>query len=256
MSPGKDNEAGDSLAGQVAVVVGAAGGIGRAVAARLAGGGCRLALVDLDQAALDRLLGDLGLGESAIALPTDICDRVQVERMAAEVERRLGGIRILINGAGINTQQRTLDDLSPEQWDRVIAVNLTGVFHCTQALLRLMRKTGGTVVNIASTAGRVASPGGGTHYCASKRAVLSLTESINLEQGRHGIRACAISPGEVDTPLIDRRPQPVSAERRAAMLRPEDVADAVYYVVTRPPRVTVTELVIYPSAQVSGLYVV
>jgi NAD(P)-dependent dehydrogenase (short-subunit alcohol dehydrogenase family) len=251
MSARGADQSGEALAGRAAVVVGAAGGIGRAVAVRLAEAGCRLALVDREQAALQ----ELAL-EDAVAVPTDITDRAQVERMAQEVERCLGGVHILVNSAGINTRERTLADLSAQQWERVIAVNLSGVFHCLQALRPLMQRTGAIVVNIASTAGRIASPGGGTHYCAAKRGLLSLTESINQEQGRNGIRACAISPGEVDTPLVDRRPQPPSPERRAAMLRPQDVADAVYYVVTRPPHVTVTELVIYPSAQISGLYVV
>ena len=118
----------------------------------------------------------------------------------------------------------------------------------------MRKRGGGIVVTIVSTASRRASPGAGAHYCAAKRALLSLTESINVEQGAHGIRACAISPGEVDTAFVDQRPQRPSAERRAAMLRAEDVAEAVYYVVTRPARVTVSEIVVWPTAQISGLY--
>lgn len=242
--------------GRVAVVVGAAGGIGRAVASRLARAGCRLALVDREGQALEALLSDLGLEQAAMALPANITDRAQVDRMAAQVEQHFGGVQILVNSAGINTKTRTLADLSAEQWEQVIAVNLGGVFHCTQALLPLLKRSGGTVVNIVSTAAYLVSAGAGTHYSAAKRALLSLTESINIEQGRHGIRACAVSPGEVDTPLIAQRPQPTSPERRAAMLRPQDVAEAVHYVVTRPRRVTITELVMFPSAQISGIYVV
>jgi len=246
----------NDIAGRVAVIVGAAGGMGRAISHRLANAGCLLTLVDLERVALEQLIGELGLGEMAIGVAADIADRGQVGHMAAEVEKRFGQVQILVNAAGVNTRERTLADLSPEQWERVVAVNLSGVFHCVQALIPLLRTNGGIVVNIVSTAAFLASPVAGTHYCAAKRALVSLTESINVEQGRYGIRACALSPGEVDTPMIDRRPQPPDPERRAAMLRPEDVAEAVYYVVTRPPRVTVSELVIFPSAQVSGIYVV
>ena len=253
----EQSQVSESIAGRVAVIVGAAGGIGRATAARLAAAGCRLALVDIDGAALDGVVAELGLSEAALSCVADVTDRTQVDSAAAEVEKRFGGVDILVNAAGINTKQRTLADMSPSQWEQVIAVNLNGAFHCTQAFLEMMRKGGGgAVVNIASTAAELVSSGAGTHYCAAKRALLSLTESINMEEGRHGIRACAISPGEVDTPLIDNRPELPSEERRATMLRPGDIAEAVYYVVTCPARVVVSEVVMWPSAQISGLHVV
>jgi NAD(P)-dependent dehydrogenase (short-subunit alcohol dehydrogenase family) len=213
--------------------------------------------VDLEQNALEAAINELALGEATIAWGADITRRDEVDEMADEVERRFGRVDILVNAAGTNTKQRTLEDMSPEQWEEVVAVNLSGVFHCTHALLPLMRSGGGgNVVNIISTAALLVSPGVGTHYSAAKRGLLSLTESINIEQGRHGVRACAIIPGEVDTPLIDKRPEAPSAERRAGMLRPEDVAEAVYYVVTRPARVTISEIIIWPSAQAAGLYAV
>jgi NADP-dependent 3-hydroxy acid dehydrogenase YdfG len=147
--------------------------------------------------------------------------------------------------------------MSAEQWEQVIAVNLNGVFHCTQAVLPLMRESGGgIIVTISSGAARSASAGAGTHYCASKRALLSFNESIIQEEGRHGIRACVISPGEVDTPFVDTRPEPPSAERRDAMLRAGDVAEAIHWVATRPARVTVSEIYIWPSAQASGVYTI
>jgi len=244
----------ESIAGRVAVVVGAAGGIGRAIAERLSAAGCKLALLDLEAAALRTLAEGLGDG-TALAAAADISDRAQVDRAAAAVADRFGQTDILVNAAGVNTKRRTLADISPADWERVVAVDLNGVFHATQAFLPLMHRAGGgIVVTIVSTASRLVSPGTGTHYCAAKRALLSLTESINIEQGKNGIRACAISPGEVDTPLIDARPQAPTPERRAAMLRPADVAEAVHYVVTRPARVTVSEIVIWPTTQISGIY--
>lgn len=239
----------ESVEGRRAVVVGAGGGIGRAIAARLGGAGARLALVDLSAAAIQKS------GIDGLVIEADITDRGQVDAAAKAVREAFGGADILVNAAGINTKTRTLGDMSPEQWERVVGVDLTGVFHCTQAFLEMMREsTSGIVVTIASTAALNATAGAGAHYCAAKRAVLSLTESINAEEARHGVRGCVVCPGEVDTPLVDMRPSPPSPERRAAALRPDDVAEAVYFAVTRPPRVTVSEIVVYPSAQLSGSY--
>jgi NAD(P)-dependent dehydrogenase (short-subunit alcohol dehydrogenase family) len=240
----------------VAVIAGGAGGIGMAVAARMSAAGCRIALLDVRQPALDAAVGALARGDSAMAVRADITELAQVRAAAQSVQERFGRVDILVNSAGTNTKQRTLDDMTPEQWKHVIDVNLNGVFHCTFAFLPLLRRNGGSIVTIVSGAAHRTSAGAGTHYCASKRALLAFTESINLEQGRHGIRACAISPGEVDTPLIDRRPRLPSPERRAAMLQPTDVAEAVYFAVSQPARVTVSDIIIWPSAQISGTYVV
>jgi NAD(P)-dependent dehydrogenase (short-subunit alcohol dehydrogenase family) len=248
-----EEQVAEPVEGRVAVVVGAAGGIGRACSSRLAEAGARLALLDMDGRALEAFKAELDLRQPPLTVGIDITDREQVDSAASAVKSALGGVDMLINAAGINTKQRTLSDVSPEQWESVIAVNLNGVFHCTQAFLPMMiQGGGGTIVTIVSTASRLVSPGAGAHYCAAKRALLSLTESINIEQGRHGIRACAISPGEVATSFVDYRPEVPSAERRATMLKAGDVAEAVYYVVTQPARVTVSDLVIWPSAQVSG----
>lgn len=244
------------LHGRVAAVIGAAGGMGRAIAARLAAAGCRLALVDLDGFALGETARAIAQGETPLTFAADISDRTQVDAVAASVKDAFGAVDLLLNAAGINTRERTLDTMSADQWEKVISVNLNGVFHCVQAFLPLLRDHGGSIITIVSTTALLATPGGGAHYCAAKRALLSLAESINMEQGRHGIRSCAILPGEVDTPLIDKRPTAPSPERRAAMLRPEDIAEAVYFVATRPPRVAISDLVIWPSAQIAGIYTV
>lgn len=246
----------DKVADRVAVIIGGGGGIGAATAARLGAAGYRVALLDLQKQALDATIGTLALGDSAMAVQADITSLGQVRAAATAVEERFGRVDILVNAAGTNTKQRTLDDMAPEQWKHVIDVNLNGVFHCTYAFLPLLKRNGGNVVTIVSAAAHLTSAGAGTHYCASKRALLAFTESINIEQGKYDIRACAISPGEVDTSLIDKRPSSPSPERRAAMLQPFDVAEAVYFVVSQPARVTVSDIIIWPSAQVSGTYVV
>jgi NAD(P)-dependent dehydrogenase (short-subunit alcohol dehydrogenase family) len=242
-----------SLQDRVAIIVGAAGGMGRAIAARLAAAGAVLALIDLDLETVQTVAADCG----GLALAADITDRGQVELAMRQVETRYGGADVLVNAAGTNTRARTLDTMAAEEWERVLAVNLNGVFHCIQAVLPLLRaRGGGVIVTVSSTAAVLTSSGAGTHYCAAKRALLSLNESINLEQGRHGIRACVICPGEADTPLVDMRPEPPSAARRAAMLQPGDIAEVVHFVATRPPRVTISDIILWPSAQLSGTYTV
>ncbi len=238
--------------------------MGRAIAARLGEAGCRLALVDLDGFGLGEIAKEIGLAETLLTFAADITDRPQVDAIASSVRDAFGAVDILVNAAGTNTPERTLETMSPEQWERVVAVDLNGVFHCVQAFLPLMlapsgvegRERGGLIVTIVSAAAILVSPGAGSHYCAAKRALLSLNESINIEQGKHGIRACAILPGEVDTPLIDRRPTAPSPERRAAMLKSADIAEVIYFVATRPSRVAISEIVIWPSVQLAGTYTV
>ena len=144
--------------------------------------------------------------------------------------------------------RRRLADARLEDWTRVIGVNLTGAYLCVQGALPLMRqRDSGTIVNISSMAGKRTSISAGVAYCASKHGLGSLTRSINLEERRRGIRACEICPGEVDTPILDTRPYPPPLESRVAMLQPEDVAQAVLFIVTLPPRAMVEELLITPT---------
>jgi NADP-dependent 3-hydroxy acid dehydrogenase YdfG len=129
----------------------------------------------------------------------------------------------------------------------VIDVNLTGVFNGAQAVLPTMQdRKDGLIVNIASMAGKRVSMVGGAAYTASKFGVVSLTHSINLEQWMYGIRACAICPGEVETPILDQRPEPIPEERRRRILQSEDIAAAVVFVATLPPRAVISEILIEP----------
>jgi NAD(P)-dependent dehydrogenase (short-subunit alcohol dehydrogenase family) len=125
--------------------------------------------------------------------------------------------------------------------------NLNGAFYCVQAFLPGMRARGsGTIVNIVSDAGKLASPKAGPAYVMSKFGLAGLTQSINAEERGHGIRACAIFPGDIDTPLLDQRPVPPDAAARARMLWPEDVAACVLLGINLPPRVIVEEILVRP----------
>jgi NADP-dependent 3-hydroxy acid dehydrogenase YdfG len=238
-----------SLAGKVAIVTGAGSGIGQAAAAALARAGANVTVVARSAEALARTVAEIeATGQQALAQPLDVSDWEAVEAAVAATVARFGRVDILVNNAGTNTPRRTLLEASLEDWRRVVDVNLTGAYLCVRAVLPVMRQQGeGTIINIASVAGKTATLLGGAAYSASKAAVLSLTQTINSEYRRHNIRATAISPGEVATPILDRRTVPPTAEERARMLQPEDLAAAIVFVASLPQRACIDDLLIRPT---------
>jgi NADP-dependent 3-hydroxy acid dehydrogenase YdfG len=167
---------------------------------------------------------------------------------AARIEERLGSIDILVNSAGVNPTKRHFRDLSLQDWKNTVDVNLSGTFYTCQATLEGMRKRkDGVIVNISSWTGRYAAYFAGPSYASTKRAVLALTETINMEECIHGIRATSISPAGIDTPLVSKRVPPPTAEVRAAMLQPQDVADMTRYIAGLPPRVCINEILMSPT---------
>ncbi|HEX3726828.1 MAG TPA: SDR family oxidoreductase [Pirellulales bacterium] len=238
------------LAGKTALVTGGATGIGQAIALALAGEGCRVAIAGRREDKLREAVA-ARLGQPVLlAHVADVADRHSVAELFRWAGTELGPIDILVNGAGINTPQRTMADIPAETWDEVLQINATGPFNCIQAVLPQMRERGdGLIVNINSIAGQRASVLGGVAYSASKFALTALGTAVALEEGPHGIRVTSICPGEVDTPLLRRRPKQVSAENLARILQPSDVADAVLMVCCLPPRAHVHELIIKPTFQ-------
>lgn len=224
--------------------------MGRAMALAFAAEGCRVAIAGRREDKLHKVAAAWP-GESAILThPVDVADRQSVSQLFAWAAKALGPIDILVNGAGINVARRYLADMPPELWDEVMAVNATGAYNCLHAVLPQMRARGdGLIVNISSVAGKRSSMLGGVAYCASKFAMTALGTAAALEEGKHGIRVTNIYPGEVDTPILENRPKPVSDEHRARCLRPEDVAAMVIAVAKLPPLAHVPELVIKPVWQ-------
>jgi NADP-dependent 3-hydroxy acid dehydrogenase YdfG len=166
---------------------------------------------------------------------------------ASRILTGFGEIEVLVNSAGTNVPRRALDVLTLEDYQAMVDTNLHGAYYCVQAFLPGMRtRRSGTIINVVSEAGKQASPKAGPGYVVSKFGLAGLTQSINAEERGHGVRACAIFPGDIDTPLLDKRPQPPDTAARARMLQSEDVAECVLFCIRTPGRAVIEELIIRP----------
>ena len=228
-----------------AVITGAGSGVGRAIALKFAAEGWRVALVGrrAEPLAETIALADPGAHERLASFPCDVSEPDAVATMGTAVAGRFGDVDVLVNAAGLNVRQRSFEALSLDDWHAVLATNLHGAYYCVQAFLPRMRARGtGTIININSDVGKVARDLAGPAYVSSKFALSGLTQQINAEERRNGVRACSICPRDINTPLLDKRPQPPSSEVRARMIQPEDMAACVWLVATLPSRAIVEEI--------------
>ena len=234
---------------KTAVVTGAGSGVGQAAAVALARDGWRVAIVGRREPALKETASVAGPEAKRLVIcPCDISDPGAVDKMAARVRSEIGDIEVLVNAAGTNTPARSLKELSLEKYRELVETNLTGAYLCVQAFLPRMReRRSGTIINIVSEAGRQASPKAGVAYVVSKFGMAGLTQSINAEERPNGNRACSIFPGDIDTPILDKRPSPPSAEARQKMLRGEDIAECILLAIKLPPRAVLEEILIRPA---------
>lgn len=190
--------AADVLDGRTAVVVGGAGDIGRGIVAELTGAGAKVLVADLEGERLTQMAGELGV----LTAPVDITDRDSVEALARRAHDELGDVDVLVNGAGVLTVG-TVVDTTPEEWDRVMAINAGGVFLATRAFLpRMIAARKGAIVSISSINGKQGMAELSA-YSASKFAVVGFTQSLAYEVGRYGITVNAICPGVVQTRMLD-----------------------------------------------------
>lgn len=239
-----------SSATPVVLVTGAGSGVGRATALKFAANGWRVALLGRRAETLHATaaLAPARVAAQLARFPCDLGDAAAIDRTAAAVLAAYDRMDVLVNAAGTNIPQRSLGELSRADYESVMAANLHGVLYLIQAFVPVMRRQGGgTIINIGSEAGRQASAKSGAAYVLSKFGLTGLTQTINAEERVNGIRGCCIFPGDIDTPLLEKRAAPPPPQARTRMLHPEDVAEAAWFVANLPARATVEELLIRPT---------
>ncbi len=237
------------LKGKICWITGAGSGIGEASATALASKGAHVILSGRRSSPLETLVKTIqSSGGSAEALPLDVTDKVAVEAAGKQIAQTHSKLDILVNSAGLNIPKRNWNNISPDGWDTVINADLNGAFYCVHAIMPLMRaQKDGLIINVSSWAGIHPSYLTGPAYSAAKHAMVTMNETINIEEGSNGIRACALCPGEVATPILETRPVPPTDEVKAKMLQAQDLAAAVLFVSQLPPRACVNTLVISPT---------
>ena len=236
---------------RIAWVTGGGSGIGLAGAEALAADGWSVTLSGRRLDALGEAAKRIGDKTSAKVdvLPLDVTRADDVRAAARSILAREGQIDLLVNNAGLNVPKRSWNDLEIGGWDQIVDVNLSGVLYAIHAVLPAMReRKTGSIINIASWAGRIVSQMTGPAYTATKHAILALTHSFNMDECRNGLRACCLSPGEVATPIMKNRPVPPSEEVMSKMLQPEDVGRTIAFVANMPVHVCVNEVLISPVA--------
>jgi NADP-dependent 3-hydroxy acid dehydrogenase YdfG len=231
---------------RIVVISGAGSGIGAATAVRFVQGGDTVVLLGRRPDALN-IVAQQCAGRT-LTIPCDVSDMSAVIAAIAQIDAQFGRIDVLVSAAGTNLPERAVGQLTAESWQMMIDTNLTGAFYLISQALPLLRAAKGVVIGIGSTSVPRPSSLGGASYNAAKSGLTAFVRTLAQEEAPHGVRATMIQPGEVDTPLIDKRPAPVSAERRAAMLQADDVAQVITFVAGLPARATIPELILTPSA--------
>jgi NADP-dependent 3-hydroxy acid dehydrogenase YdfG len=237
------------LTGKIAWVTGAGSGIGEAVAERFAAEGAAVVITGRRRERLEEVAGRIrAAGGTAHVQPADLMKSAEVQRVADWVGAEVGRLDLLVSNAGLNITERGWDRISPEGIDELIQGNLASAFYVARAVLPIMRKQGGGVmIHTASMAGRHVGVMSGGGYSAAKHGVVAMSHSINMEECVNGIRSTAFCPGEVNTEILKKRPNPLSQEQLDQMLQPADCAELLLYVATLPPHVTMNEVWLTPT---------
>ncbi|MCC7049879.1 MAG: SDR family oxidoreductase [Alphaproteobacteria bacterium] len=237
------------FAGKVVWMTGAGTGIGKAGALMFARGGASVALLGRRRDKLDEVAAEIAaLGGTSAVEPLDVADRGKTRTVAAALLKRFGRVDILVNNAGLNIVNRRLDEITAEDWDQVLAANLTGAFNMVQAAMPAMRaQKDGLIINVASTAARRVSGVAGIAYSASKFGMLGMSLSLTQEAWKSGIRACCLCPDDVNTPIMARRKFKYPPDVLAQFIQPEDLADTMRFVALLPKNTSIPEMVITPT---------
>lgn len=231
---------------RIVVISGAGSGIGAATAHRFAQAGDTVVLLGRRVDALKEIA--VACGERAVVMPCDVSQPDAVTQTMAQIEFRFGHIDVLVSAAGTNLPERFINQLTDESWRMMVDINMNGAYYFIMRALPLVRAARGVIVAIGSTSVPRPSMLGGASYNAAKSGLSAFVRTLAQEEAANGVRATMLHPGEVDTPLMEKRPAPVSAERRAAMLQADDVAQVVAFVASLPARATIPEMILTPSA--------
>jgi NAD(P)-dependent dehydrogenase (short-subunit alcohol dehydrogenase family) len=231
-----------TLSGKTALVIGASSGIGLSTANLFADTGAKVHAAARRKEAIEEGAGERDVNAHAL----DVSDREAVWRTVEEVGEA-DGIDVLVVAAGMNFAERRLGQLTAEGWDAMISVNLSGAFYAIRAALPYLRASRGVVILISSVSGSWPDMSGPA-YQASKAGMTELAHAAGFEEHQNGVRFSAVLPGIVDTPILDNRPEPPPREVRDLSLKPEDVAQACFFLATLPERAYVPELTILPTA--------
>ena len=236
------------LLGKNVLVIGGGTGMGKAIALQLCKDGANLAVAGRREEKLTEVV--IESDQKIKSHIVDVTDRASVSNLFTWFEDKMGELDILVHAAGINIANRAMEQLEPDEWDKVIQINLTGAYNCLQATLLKMRpRKSGLVILINSVAGRRSVPLAGVAYNSSKFGMSALGMGVGEEERENGIRITNIYPGEVNTPILDERVNPPTPEHRESILQPDDIAQVVATVAKLPARAHVPELVIKPSKQ-------
>ena len=233
----------------VCIITGGGSGIGRGAALTMAAEGATVIIIGRTESKLESVKAEVtAAGGTAVSYALDVADYDAVEQMVADVLNQFGRIDILVNNAGHSSHHRRLLNTPPEEMRAVIDSNLIGTFFCAKAVVPAMLKAqSGTIINISSLAAVTPGPFSGFAYGAAKAGVINFTEFLNADLRNTGIRASVVVPGEVATPILDKRPIPPDADARATMVDVDETSAAILLIATLPQRSNIPELVIRPT---------
>lgn len=236
----------NTIGGKVAIVTGGTRGIGRAIAERLLDEGARVAICGARQASVESAVAAMNLKGNLLGMVADVSKHDEVKRFVAGVQERFGTVDVLINCAGIGTF-RSVAELAPEEWERMISVNLSGVYYSCHEVLPILRMNGGgDVINISSLAGANAFAGG-AGYNATKFGLNGFSEAMMLDHRNDGVRVSYIMPGSVATEFGGGSGRSEEQARSEWKIAPEDVADVVVTLLRMPRRTTISRVEMRPS---------
>ncbi len=239
------NDARDPAPTRIAWIAGGSTGIGFAIARELIDAGYLVVISARNEQPLREACSELARADGrADFVIADVSQRDEINRACRDILDRYGRIDVLVNSAGFNVKARKWDELIPDQFDAVLATNLTGTFNTIHAVLPSMRANGGgMIVNISSVAGKQINPEGGVAYSVAKHGVFVMSQLLNQSELKNGIRTCVVSPSGVDTRAHAWRSQDI----RESMMKPDDVARAVRFAIETPPHTAIFEIDIYST---------